>query len=103
MRNVLTSPSITMPYLKASIHIRWMKIFPVLIMALLFVGLAGAQDLATGQAAIDQAATDIGGYFTSIRGVVFVIAGIIALLGSVRVLVDHTSLFGKIHIKVVRE
>ena len=85
MRNVLTYSSIPMPFARRGINFKRMKQIPLILIGLLLVGLVGAQDLATGQAAIDQAATDIGGYFTSIKAVVFVIAGIIALLGGVRV------------------
>ena len=44
-----------------------------------------AQDLADGQAAIEEAADGISGYFDSIQTLVFIMAGIIALLGAVRV------------------
>ena len=46
---------------------------------------AVAQDLADGQAAIEEAAEGISGYFDSIQSLVFIMAGIIALLGAVRV------------------
>ena len=52
---------------------------------LLLSNLGMAQDLASGQAAITEAADGISGYFDPIRNVVFIIAGIIALLGAVRV------------------
>ena len=46
---------------------------------------AVAQDLADGQAAIEEAAEGISGYFESIQSLVFIMAGIIALLGAIRV------------------
>ena len=53
---------------------------------LLAVGYSAmAQDLADGQAAIEEAADGISGYFDSIQTLVFIMAGIIALLGAVRV------------------
>ena len=63
------------------------KIFKsVMVLALLFVAVqVQAQDLADGQAAIEEAATGIEGYFDSIQTLVFIMAGIIALLGAVRV------------------
>jgi len=90
MRNVRTSHTIPMPKGIGTLGLgtqnsKRIKQFPALLICLLLVSLAGAQDLATGQAAIDQAATDIGGYFESIKGVIFVIAGIIALLGGIRI------------------
>jgi len=59
---------------------------PILMMLLvLVVANVNAQDLADGQAAIEEAADGIGGYFESIQGLVFIMAGIIALLGAIRV------------------
>ena len=46
---------------------------------------AVAQDLADGQAAIEEAAEGISGYFDSIQTLIFIMAGIIALLGAIRV------------------
>ena len=57
----------------------------VLLFLILMVSNANAQDLADGQAAIEEAATGIEGYFDAIQTITFIIAGIIALLGSVRV------------------
>ena len=56
----------------------------VLLFLLLMVTGVNAQDLADGQAAIEEAADGIEGYFDAIQTVVFIIAGIIALLGAVR-------------------
>jgi len=42
-------------------------------------------DLADGQAAIEEAATGIEEYFEPIRNLVFIMAGIISLLGAIRV------------------
>ncbi len=63
------------------------KIFkPLMVLLLLFVVVTvQAQDLADGQAAIEEAADGIEGYFDSIQTLTFIMAGIIALLGSIRV------------------
>ena len=60
---------------------------PLLFLLLFFASATGyAQvDLADGQAAIEEAATGIEDYFDPIRTLVFVLAGIISLLGAVRV------------------
>ena len=42
-------------------------------------------DLADGQAAIEEAATGIEEYYEPIRNLVFVMAGVISLLGAIRV------------------
>ncbi|GEM_PF-2766674 len=60
------------------------KPFCVLLLLLVVVN-AQAQDLADGQAAIEEAAEGIEGYFDSIQTLTFIMAGIIALLGSIRV------------------
>ena len=53
---------------------------------LLTVGYSAvAQDLADGQAAIEEAADGISGYFDSLQTLVYILAGIIALLGAIRV------------------
>ena len=57
----------------------------VLLFLLLMVTGVNAQDLADGQAAIEEAADGIEGYFESIQTLVFIMAGIIALLGAIRV------------------
>ncbi|MEM1118978.1 MAG: DUF4134 domain-containing protein [Bacteroidota bacterium] len=57
----------------------------VFLLLLLTVSSVHAQDLADGQAAIEEAADGIEGYFDAIQSVVYIIAGIMALLGSVRV------------------
>lgn len=57
----------------------------VLLFLLLVVTGVNAQDLADGQAAIEEAADGIEGYFDSIQTLTFIMAGIIALLGSIRV------------------
>ena len=58
---------------------------PFIVMLLvLVVANVNAQDLADGQAAIEEAADGIEGYFEAIQTVVFIMAGIIALLGAVR-------------------
>ena len=56
----------------------------VLLFLILMVSNVNAQDLADGQAAIEEAADGIEGYFEAIQTVVFIMAGIIALLGAVR-------------------
>ena len=57
-----------------------------MVLLLLFVVVnVQAQDLADGQAAIEEAADGIEGYFDSIQTLTFIMAGIIALLGSIRV------------------
>ncbi len=56
----------------------------LLIFLLLMVTGVNAQDLADGQAAIEEAATGIEGYFDAIQQLVYIMAGIIALLGAVR-------------------
>lgn len=63
------------------------KIFKQLIILLLLLVVVNvqAQDLADGQAAIEEAADGIEGYFDSIQTLTFIMAGIIALLGSIRV------------------
>ncbi|MFK7982488.1 MAG: DUF4134 family protein [Saprospiraceae bacterium] len=59
---------------------------PLFMLLLVLVAVnVNAQDLADGQAAIEEAATGIEGYFDAIQTVVFILAGIIALLGAVRV------------------
>jgi len=59
---------------------------PFMVLLLLFVVIhVQAQDLADGQAAIEEAADGIEGYFDSIQTLTFIMAGIIALLGSIRV------------------
>ncbi len=59
---------------------------PTLVLfSMLVLVTVNAQDLADGQAAIEEAATGIEGYFDAIQTVVFILAGIIALLGAVRV------------------
>lgn len=45
----------------------------------------GQVDLSDGQAAIEEAATGIEDYFDPIRNIIFIISGIISLLGAVRV------------------
>ena len=42
-------------------------------------------ELADGQAAIEEAATGIEEYFDPIRNLIFILAGIISLLGAIRV------------------
>ena len=56
----------------------------VLLFFLLIVTGVNAQDLADGQAAIEEAADGIEGYFDAIQTLVYIMAGIIALLGAVR-------------------
>jgi len=56
----------------------------VLLFFLLMVTGVNAQDLADGQAAIEEAADGIEGYFDAIQTLVYIMAGIIALLGAVR-------------------
>ena len=56
-----------------------------LMLLILVTSNVNAQDLADGQAAIEEAATGIEGYFDSIQTLVFIMAGIIALLGAIRV------------------
>ena len=60
---------------------------PCLILFALFISFSvfGQVDLSDGQAAIEDAAVGIGDYFEPIKTVVFVIAGIIALIGAIRV------------------
>ena len=60
---------------------------PLLFLLLFFLSTSGyAQvELADGQAAIEEAATGIEEYFDPIRTLVFIMAGIISLLGAVRV------------------
>ena len=57
----------------------------VLFAMLLSFSMFAQVDLADGQAAIEEAATGIEDYFDPIRTLVFVLAGIISLLGAVRV------------------
>ena len=61
------------------------KSFFVLCAMLLSLSMYGQVDLADGQAAIEEAATGIEEYFDPIRTLVFIMAGIISLLGAVRV------------------
>jgi len=61
------------------------KPYLVLFAVLLSFSVFGQVDLSDGQAAIEEAATGIEDYFEPIRSVIFVIAGIISLLGAVRV------------------
>ena len=60
---------------------------PFLFLLLFFLSTSGyAQvELADGQAAIEEAATGIEEYFEPIRNLVFIMAGIISLLGAIRV------------------
>ncbi len=77
----LTSPS--------DISIRYTRKItkPVLILfaMLCTFSMFGQVELADGQAAIEEAATGIEEYFDPIRTLVFIMAGIISLLGAVRV------------------
>ena len=58
---------------------------PITLLLLLFTFInLMAQSLDDGQAAIEEAADGISGYFDAIQTVVFIMAGIIALLGAVR-------------------
>ena len=66
----------------------WSKAFKVitaLSICMFITNIGMAQDLDSGVAAINEAATGIEPYFEAIRTIVFIIAGIIALLGAVRV------------------
>lgn len=56
-----------------------------LMLFLLIGNIVSAQDLSSGVTAIEEAATGIEPYFGAIETLVYVIAGIIALLGGVRV------------------
>ena len=60
---------------------------PFLFLLVFFISSSGyAQvELADGQAAIEEAATGIEEYFEPIRNLVFIMAGIISLLGAIRV------------------
>ena len=64
---------------------RLKKMFSTIFILLVVSYAAIAQDLASGQAAIEEAADGISGYFESIQTLVFIMAGIIALLGAIRV------------------
>ena len=61
------------------------KSYLVLFGVLLSFSMFGQVDLADGQAAIEEAATGIEEYFEPIRNLVFIMAGIISLLGAIRV------------------
>lgn len=60
---------------------------PFLFLSIFFISASGyAQvELVDGQAAIEEAATGIEGYFEPIRTLIFIMAGIISLLGAIRV------------------
>lgn len=58
----------------------------LIVFALLMsISMFGQVDLSDGQAAIEEAATGIEDYFEPIRNIIFVMAGIISLLGAIRV------------------
>lgn len=57
----------------------------VLVAMLLSLSMYAQVDLADGQAAIEEAATGIEEYFEPIRNLIFIMAGIISLLGAIRV------------------
>jgi len=61
------------------------KPYLVLFAVLMSISVFGQVDLSDGQQAIEDAATGIEEYFEPIRTVIFVMAGIISLLGAVRV------------------
>lgn len=50
-----------------------------------------AQDLTTGAGAIDTAAGQVGGFYAPVSKLVFAIAGIIALVGAIRIFLAWNS------------
>lgn len=65
--------------------IQFSKVGLLLLFFLALTQLGFAQDLSSGVTAIEEAATGIAPYFSAIETLVYVIAGIIALIGGVRV------------------
>ena len=84
-RNLAFSHSTTSGNLSTWRISKLAKPYLVLFAVLMSFSVFGQVDLSDGQAAIEEAATGIEDYFEPIRSVIFVIAGIISLLGAVRV------------------